>query len=190
MRALALVCLLAFSLGGFWGSTQYVAAQLGETPELGLRGDGRNVAVFPPWDWVIWDQSFGRLRRLCSATRAASRRSPLWLGRLSRRSSHFGEIFRTELRAWQLPLGHDCRDQESGPPARTRRRALPDERRQFPTTVDGSANEKIVAGRLGRLICHDVRSTCSALPRPGVARGRAGRPDPPIVASLSPRLRH
>jgi len=62
MRALALVCLLAFSLGGFWGSTQYVAAKLGDAPELGPPWVAiADVRVFAPWDWVLWDQSFGTI---------------------------------------------------------------------------------------------------------------------------------
>jgi type IV secretion system protein VirD4 len=59
MRALGLAALLLAALSGFWGATEYVAAELGYAPALGppwvvLGG----VHVYAPWAWVEWDRRY------------------------------------------------------------------------------------------------------------------------------------
>jgi type IV secretion system protein VirD4 len=157
MRALALVCLLAFSLGGFWGSTQYVAAQLGDAPELGPPWVTiADVRVFPPWDWVLWDQRFGTVaptvfRNASSITALAALAGTLVAAIIALRrkssapsSAHGSSRWATtaEMKKAGLLRGRGvvlCQTSDAS----------------FRTTVDRAGNEKIVAGRLGRLICHD-----------------------------------
>jgi type IV secretion system protein VirD4 len=157
VRALSVVCLLGLSLGGFWGSTQYVAAQLGDAPALGPSWlTVANMRVFPPWDWVIWDQRFGTVaptvfRNASSITALAALAGTLVAAIIALRrkssapsSAHGSSRWATtaEIKKAGLLRGRGvvlCQTSDAS----------------FRTTVDGSANEKIVAGRLGRLICHD-----------------------------------
>jgi type IV secretion system protein VirD4 len=157
MRALSLICLLGLSLGGFWASTQYVAAHFGDASELGSPWvTVANIHVFPPWDWVIWDQSFGTVaptvfRNASTITVLAALAGTLVAAIIALRrkssapsSAHGSSRWATtaEIKKAGLLRGRGvvlCQTSDAS----------------FRTTVDGSANEKIVAGRLGRLICHD-----------------------------------
>jgi type IV secretion system protein VirD4 len=157
MRALALVCLLGLSLGGFWSATQYVAAQLSDALELGAPWVTiADVRVFPPWDWVLWDQRFGTLaptvfRNASSITALAALTGTLVAAIIALRrkssapsSAHGSSRWATTAEIKKAGLLRErgvvlCQTSDAS----------------FRTSVDGSANEKIVAGRLGRLICHD-----------------------------------
>jgi type IV secretion system protein VirD4 len=60
MRSLGVVALLVVTLAGFWGATEYVAAELRYAPELGPPCVGLgDVHVYAPWAWVEWGRRYG-----------------------------------------------------------------------------------------------------------------------------------
>jgi type IV secretion system protein VirD4 len=59
MRALGLAALLLAALLGFWGATEYVAAELRYAPELGPPWLAVGEAhVYAPWAWVGWGRRY------------------------------------------------------------------------------------------------------------------------------------
>jgi type IV secretion system protein VirD4 len=59
MRLFAVVSVLVLSLAGLWGSTQYVAAELHDAPELGTPwAKLGELRIYPPWGWVVWGRLY------------------------------------------------------------------------------------------------------------------------------------
>ncbi len=157
MRALGLTALLLVSLLGFWGATEYVAAELRYTPELGppwvaLGG----VHVYPPWAWVGWGRRYqaraptvfrnaAALTTLAAATGmgvaalAALRRKPSAASQ-AHGSSRWATT--SEMRAAGLLRDRGVVLCQTGDA-------------QFRTTIDRAGGARITASRHGALVRHD-----------------------------------
>jgi type IV secretion system protein VirD4 len=58
----ALVTLFVLSLAGLWASTEYVAAGLHDTPEVGVPwAVVGSWHLYAPWGWLVWNP-IGRSR--------------------------------------------------------------------------------------------------------------------------------
>ncbi len=157
MRALGLAALLGVSLLGFWGATEYVAAELRYAPELGppwaAMGD---VHVYAPWAWVEWDRRYqartptlfrnaaalttlAAVAGLGIAALAALRRKPSGPSQ-AHGSSRWATT--SELRAAGLLRDRGVVLCQTGDAA-------------FRTTIDRAGGARITATRHGALVRHD-----------------------------------
>ena len=176
MRALGLAALLLVSLLGFWGATEYVAAELRYAPELGppwvaLGG----VHVYPPWAWVEW----GRRYQARAPTRLSQRRGAHDARRRNRDGDRragcpAAQAVGRKPRPRQLAVGHDLGDAGRGPLARPRawcsaRPATP----SFAPRSTGRAGPASPRRATAPSCATTAQSTSSASHRPAAARAWA-----------------
>jgi type IV secretion system protein VirD4 len=157
MRALGVVALLVVTLAGFWGATEYIAAELRYAPELGQPwaavGD---VHVYAPWAWVEWGRRYGSraptlFRKAGSLTTfaAVAGAAVAALAALGRKPSgasqaHGSSRWATTSEMRGAGLLRDagvvlCQTDDA----------------EFRTTIDRAGGARITATRLGALVRHD-----------------------------------
>jgi type IV secretion system protein VirD4 len=157
MRAVAILILLALSLGGLWGSTQYVAAHFHYASQLGapwlVLGE---VRVYPPWQWLVWARRYeshaptpfrdanGATTLAALAGAAVALAAALCRKSSSPSSAHGSSRWATTLEIRRAGLLRDagvvlCQTSDA----------------EFVTTVDAAGKTRTTAPRLGRLVRHD-----------------------------------
>jgi type IV secretion system protein VirD4 len=157
MRAAAAVLLLVLSVAGLSAATQYVAASLQYSPQLGppwvTLGDCR---VYPPWAWFEWNRAYasrvpvvfrnagaiapaGALLGCVLAFAVALRRRPS-----KRSTAHGSSRWATTQEIKQAGLVRDagvvlCQSDDA----------------EYRTTVDAAGKTRTTVQRLGSLVRHD-----------------------------------
>jgi type IV secretion system protein VirD4 len=157
MRVVALFCVLAAALAGFWGSTQYVAAKLDYAPELGPPwATVGGVRVFAPWDWLLWDRRYGSLaptvfRNASTMTSLAALAGTVAsaLAALRRKASAPSHAHGSSRWATTAEIKKAGLLKEGGVVLCQTSDAA------FRTTLDARGQTKIAASRVGSLVCHD-----------------------------------
>ena len=157
MRALGVVAVLVVSLAGFWGATEYVAAELRYAPELGppwmALGE---IRVYAPWAWVEWGRHYGsrapalfRKAGALTALAAVAGAAVAALGALGRKPSAASQAHGSSRWATTAEMRAAGLLREAGVVLCQTGDA------QFRTTIDRAGGARITATRLGALVRHD-----------------------------------
>ncbi len=157
MRALGVAALLVVTLAGFWGATEYVAAELRYAPELGPPWAALGeIHVYVPWAWVEWGRRYGsrapaifRKAGAFSTLAAMAGAAVAALAALGRKPSGASQAHGSSRWATTAEMRGAGLLRDAGVVL------CQTDNAEFRTTVDRAGGARITATRLGALVCHD-----------------------------------